>query len=717
MKRLRVQFVLFFVLLAGSLGFLVWNSYRQLAREEHELWRAQAEKVYNQMQAAVSDFLTAEDARRWSDYRYYGTLTPDKFPKQPVGFSPLSKVPEADPRGLVGYFQINPDDVFSTPYLPESWPDELDSLVYKGAPRRLLFKKMEEITSSLRVSKDTKAKTLANQGYVELGEIGKIAQAENKDGGPLGKDDLARDEAKALDGFRAKNVYPNPVQEQAIQLEMRKGASSKSAAKAEKFAAKKKEAEETAEDAVEGVFAKQREVAQAPDFENYEHVGDAPAAPPPPPSVAPATPSVAAGAGAAAPEPAKPAPTTAAPKRGRMADGFDRIEKPVEKVPAPERAVPPKPPQVLSDPFQARLVDQTYLLFYRKVWVDQRQYLQGFAVDLETFYSWLMDRSFANSELPEFALARLELSRQPLAQYGIIDLSINGIPPLFERALGYPLNLFDWSVYAARLPRIGTRWFLNALSIAVGLLATIGLFLIYRSAAAQVTFSQKRQDFVSAVTHELKTPLTSIRMYSEMLEDGWAKEEAKRKEYYRQISKESGRLSRMIENVLQLARLEKKTYKLNLKKTVPSADFTEICEELKKIADRQGFLLVWKEDSDLPPLTYDPEAVKQILMTLLDNSLKFAAESPDKTLEAELRREGDRVIWAWRDRGPGIPQSALKKVFENFYRVENEMTRKTQGTGIGLAMSRMLAESMGAVIEARNRPDGGLEVLLTFPAV
>ncbi|HEX5035806.1 MAG TPA: HAMP domain-containing sensor histidine kinase [bacterium] len=699
MKRLRVQFVLFFVLLAGSLGFLVWNSYRQLAREEHELWRAQAEKVYNQMQAAVSDFLTAEDARRWSDYRYYGTLTPDKFPKQPVGFSPLSKVPEADPRGLVGYFQINPDDVFSTPYLPESWPDELDSLVYKGAPRRLLFKKMEEITSSLRVSKDTKAKTLANQGYVELGEIGKIARAETKDG-LLGKDDLARDEAKALDGFRAKNVYPNPVQEQAIQLEMRKGAASKSAAKTEKFAAKKEAAEDS----------------QAPDFENYEHVGDAPAAPPPP-SVAPTTPSVATAAGAAAPEPAKPAAVSEFPKGGRKADGFDRLEKPAEKAPAPERAAPPKPPRVLSDPFQARLVDQTYLLFYRKVWVDQRQYLQGFAVDLETFYSWLMDRSFANSELPEFALARLELSRQPVAQYGIIQLPLDGLQPLFERALGYPLNLFDWSVYAERLPRIGTRWFLNTLSIAVGLLATIGLFLIYRSAAAQVTFSQKRQDFVSAVTHELKTPLTSIRMYSEMLEDDWAKEESKRKEYYRQISKESGRLSRMIENVLQLARLEKKTYKLNLKKAVPTADFAEICEELKKIADRQGFVLAWKEDSDLPPLTYDPEAVKQILMTLLDNSLKFATESPDKTLEAELRREGDRVIWAWRDRGPGIPQSALKKVFENFYRVENEMTRKTQGTGIGLAMSRMLAESMGAVIEARNRPDGGLEVLLTFPAV
>src|SRR5262249_14543604 len=96
-------------------------------------------------------------------------------------------------------------------------------------------------------------------------------------------------------------------------------------------------------------------------------------------------------------------------------------------------------PQVFPDPFQARLVDRAHLVFYRKVWIERRQYLQGFAVDLEKFYSWLMDQSFANSELPEFALARLELSQRPLAQYGIVDLPIEGLAPLFRRAFGYPL--------------------------------------------------------------------------------------------------------------------------------------------------------------------------------------------------------------------------------------------------------------------------------------
>jgi signal transduction histidine kinase len=123
-----------------------------------------------------------------------------------------------------------------------------------------------------------------------------------------------------------------------------------------------------------------------------------------------------------------------------------------------------------------------------------------------------------------------------------------------------------------------------------------------------------------------------------------------------------------------------------------------------------------RTDANLPPLLYDPEAVQQIYLSLLDNSLKFGAESPDKSLEATLRREGDRVVWSWSDRGPGVPDKELSRVFENFYRVENEMTRKTQGTGIGLAMGRMLANAMGATIRARNRDGGGLEVRLEFPA-
>jgi len=679
-KRLRLQFVLFFILLASSLGVFAWNSYKQLGREERELWKSQSERVYNQMQAAISDFLTAEDGRRWSDYRFYGTLKPGMYPKQPVGISPLSKPPVDDTRGLIGYFQIDPEGQFSTPYLPEGWPEAMDTLVQASVGRRELYKRLRDITLSLQ-SDRVPSKDSKTAGFIELGDLKKgageilegLAEEKFPDafGGTSDKNDdtlfrmaggpqkvPSRDEMPAT---RAKNIYPNPVQEQAVQLEKRKMSASK------KFDA-------------------------APKPESKLEAAE----PPPTPAGSVAT---------------APAPILAQAELPLASAPAAPSKQEAETVET-EHLIPTS---VLTDPFQARLVGESHLLFYRKVWADQRQYLQGFAVDLEKFYTWLMDQSFANSALPDFALARLELEGRVLAQYGIEDIAAaNGVPPLFERALGYPLNLFDWSVYADRLPQIGTRWFLNALSISVALLATIGLYLIYRTAATQVAYSEKRQDFVSAVTHELKTPLTSIRMYSEMLEDGWAKDEEKRREYYGQISRESGRLARLIDNVLQLARLEKKTYKLNLKKEVPTSDFVTISGDLKKIAERQGFTLFFKSSEGLAPLTYDPEAIRQILFTLLDNSLKFSADAADKGLESSLVKEGDRVIWSWRDHGPGIPEKELKKVFQNFYRVENEMTRKTQGTGIGLAMSRMLAHAMGAEIEARNHAQGGLETRLIF---
>lgn len=653
-----------------ALGTLLWQTYRQIGLEERELWRGQAEKVYNQMQAAISEFLTAEDRRAFSEYRFYSDLDDRMLPKQPTPFSPIANIPSGDLRGLVGYFQIDPDGSFSTPYLPKNWPESGDGMIADGEPRRKLQTDLEKIAASLKSAvpaapsipsqRDSFAKGQLREqkGYVELGRL---------------------EEAKSQNAL--KNVYPNPIQEQAARYE-EKRAKSKSASKAGLASVAQKEMEK-------------------------DEARPSPAAP-----AAEAPASVTAGppeAGSAPPPPQKGRRYV----EPRFPDDTLNLAiditgmSPLTGSAAPVGAT-------ASDPFQARLVNERYLLFYRKVWKDKAAYVQGFAVELRRFYDWLMEQTFANSEFPDFALTRLEVTDTPVAQYGLDDFDLSNKSPFFARALGYPLNRFEWKIYVDRLPRVSTRLFLNVLSGILFALLTVGLYRIYRAAASQVAFSQKRQDFVSAITHELKTPLTSIRMYSEMLEDGWAQDETKLKEYYGHISKESGRLSRLIENVLQLARLEKKTYKLNLKKEHPSTDFKETAEEMKKIAERQGFSLDYEVGSGVPPIIFDPEAIKQVFLTLLDNSMKFAAEAVDKSFKMSLTKEKDEVVFAFRDRGPGIPPPDLKKVFRNFYRVENEMTRKTKGTGIGLAMSRMLAEAMGAHIEARNRDGGGLEMRLVF---
>src|SRR4030095_902134 len=154
MKKLKLQFLLFFLLFAGAAGFLLFNSYRQMAGEEKAIWVSQSEQVFDQIQARISEFLNQEDARSFTEYRYYQAS--DFGGKSPKVISPLStQIPQDDPRGLLGYFQIDPDGSFSTPYLPRE----------EGGPRADLDlrkereKSLEALTRSLRseLLKDARA--------------------------------------------------------------------------------------------------------------------------------------------------------------------------------------------------------------------------------------------------------------------------------------------------------------------------------------------------------------------------------------------------------------------------------------------------------------------------------------------------------------------------------------------------------------------------------
>jgi len=539
--------------------------------------------------------------------------------------SPLSQLPKNDSKGLIGYFQIDPNNVCYTPYIPQM------KLLYPlpdNVERKALHSKLENLTQSLQRDVQKEAPTAHSPRERHFGFAG-----------------------------MPRNIYPNPIQEQIHKMKE-----------------KRKQAKPPHETEQSGAMEDRQEK-----------------------------------------------PTQNMPRRQVHAypSQLKTFEEPASAT-LEEENIAVVPAQFLSiyiDPFQARLIEDDVLIFYRKVWLNKKLYIQGFAMDLQKFYSWHMDLSFANSALPRFTVAKLGLDGHTLAGYGEPDLAAKADSLLFERSLGFPLNRFTWQVFAAFIPRQSARIYLYALTAAIILLGTLGLYLIYRTAASQVRLSQKRQDFVSAITHELKTPLTSIRMYGEMLQDGWTEDTEKKQEYYENITRESERLSRLIDNVLQLAQLEKGTYKLNLKTEDPADDCRQIGKELATVAQSRGFTLSQELAEELAPISYDADAIKQVLITLLDNSLKFAAQAADKTLQMRLFRNDHELIWSWADSGPGIPNAELKHVFQRFYRVENEMTRTTKGTGIGLAMAHMLVEAMGARIIAANRPGGGLEIRTIFPIV
>jgi len=257
----------------------------------------------------------------------------------------------------------------------------------------------------------------------------------------------------------------------------------------------------------------------------------------------------------------------------------------------------------------------------------------------------------------------------------------------------------------------GTLYALVALLLAVG---AGGILAVHRMVSVTVGYAERRSNFVAAVTHELKTPLTAIRMYAEMLRDGLVPSEAKRAEYTRTITDESERLSRLIDNVLEFARLERGRRELELRAGPLAPVLEEAVAKLASHAARQGFTLELAVEPGLPPVRFDRDALLQVLFNLVDNAMKYARSAGTRRVVVEARRAGEGAQVAVRDFGPGVAPPHLAHIFEPFYRGEDELTRNTQGTGIGLALVRELAQRMGAQVVGVNLPEGGFRVSLSF---
>ena len=192
-----------------------------------------------------------------------------------------------------------------------------------------------------------------------------------------------------------------------------------------------------------------------------------------------------------------------------------------------------------------------------------------------------------------------------------------------------------------------------------------------------------------------------------MLRDGIVASKEKRQQYYGIITAETERLTRLVNNVLELSRLERKDRPLNM--TV--GDVAPLIEEVVGIlgphAEQEGFLIQVNLDSNLPSVRYDRDALLQVLFNLVDNAIKYSRGAPQKEITISCRREKDGLLLSVADRGPGVPPRHMKAIFQPFYRAENELTRSSKGTGIGLALVRGLVDRMGGSIHCENAETGG----------
>lgn len=378
---------------------------------------------------------------------------------------------------------------------------------------------------------------------------------------------------------------------------------------------------------------------------------------------------------------------------------------------------------IAIESFQAEQ-NRKYIVFYRNVLRGEENFVQGFVVDLREYLKSIVDIEISDyTEEDNHLGLRFRDKDETIISFGIDSRDAIKV---FEEDLAEPLNNITMVMYVDESVQksgesegqiISNGQLLFLIGGIMFLLLGGGLISIYRLTQSQLDLAQKRQDFISAVSHELKTPLTTIKMRAEILQSSYSKmDDAKRKRSFDQIASESDRLTRLIQNVLDLSKLDGNRWVANIKKDSPKAVLDDFVTMYTKNIEDHGFSLTVSCDSDIGKiqLMMDRDAVMQILTNLVDNSLKFSRNADYKMIIIELKTEGDHVYLAVRDYGPGIPASEMKKVFQEFYRVENEMTRTTKGTGIGLSMVKKLCALSNMRIEIENA-NPGLRTKIHFP--
>jgi signal transduction histidine kinase len=404
---------------------------------------------------------------------------------------------------------------------------------------------------------------------------------------------------------------------------------------------------------------------------------------------------------------------------GRLASGFTIAESASRpRMSQPSTAKPSRNRfQVEVAPLQTVVMDSASVFVFRRIAIEGQIYRQGFVLELQPFLGHLLSTFYEPQPIARYT--RLILNAAGRSDYSdresdTADISAAG-DWVTERTFPAPFNFLTAQIRIKALPPSPARRVLTLALTILGVVMVVGLVVIYQNTRVVMDLSERRSRFVSAVTHELKTPLTNIRMYVEMLDQGIAATPEREHEYLAVLVSESARLSGLIDNVLELSRLEKQTRRFNL----TEGDLTDVLTDVQSIMAeslaREGYQLTI-DNVDSPVFAYDREVLVQVLVNLMENSIKFGRHLPQKMIRIRVRVADGWIRLMVSDTGPGIPRQSLKKVFDDFYRVDNDLVRTIGGTGIGLALVKKLILAMGGRVQAENNQGAGCTIILNLPA-
>jgi len=699
-RRLRLMLVFFFLALAIPTAILVYQAYGQLKWEAFYQHQRLARELSRRIDSGFRDLIEREEKRPISDYEFLNVTGSDDTAF--LQRSPLSEFPrQADTPGLLGYFQVDGSGRLRTPIVPAANASNYG---------------ISSVELQQREQQEGRIRGILDQNRL----VGKSDVA----AAPLAVPTAESAPAPALDRLQTKTeITPQLRTDSMLPMSESDGASSSIAmddsdvqgqAAFDELTMRKQLAPAKSRapvDRVKDLRLEDRyevESFAAPELQEMEAKTQAKAKRSRkeqvnlPRAVAEEAVSLESNTGASA-DAEIPA---SEPLLNQQAIRIQTFESEVE-------------------PMEFALLDSGHFVLFRRVWHQDERYVQGVLFDQPGFFERLIAPAFRESELA--SMSRLIVAyRGAILRSFAADYSRLYRPGsaqetnelLYQARLIAPFGDIELIYTLARLPvGAGGKVILwSALVLAVVLVG--GCFMLLRLGQRQLALARQQQDFVSAVSHELKTPLTSIRMYGEMLREGWA-DEQKRKTYYDFIFHEAERLTRLINNVLQLARMSRNEQAANLSPVTVSDALAELKPRLESQLEPSGFELEISgaAEVDGQSIRIDIDWFLQIFINLVDNAVKFSANASTKRVDIEYRQLRDgRLQFSVRDFGPGIAPDQMKKIFRLFYRSENELTRETVGTGIGLALVQQLASAMQAEVDVVNC-EPGAEFRIRFAAL
>ena len=244
------------------------------------------------------------------------------------------------------------------------------------------------------------------------------------------------------------------------------------------------------------------------------------------------------------------------------------------------------------------------------------------------------------------------------------------------------------------------------------LMLVVGI-LAFHAVGRQIRLNKIKNDFIATVSHELKTPLASMRLLVDTLLEGRTRDEQHAEQYLQMIARENERLTRMIENFLSFSRMERNKNAFTMAPTAPEAIVEGAIDSVCTKYKARGCRLETELAESLPDIPADHDAITTVLINLLDNACKYS--DADKRIKLSVFAEADEVCFAVSDNGIGLSRRQIRKIFGSFYQVDNSLARATEGCGLGLSIVQFIVNAHKGCIDVESEPGQGSTFTVRLP--